>query len=188
MSLYRKGKNALISPGDQIKIKLKAPVELPVYRDEALLQEELDYPGFTVHITNVAYEKDPFGEPNTITLSLRIENLSDKTFSGMDIALTNDMQQIFHPSAFGDTSLMFYQIKPGDRIIGKISFSVNNVKGNYWLTFRDRLTKNELAKVSLDNAYKGISNRQKTQNSTLKKPTFAENAKMQTKSSFIKLN
>lgn len=167
MSLYRKGKNALISPGDQIKIKLKAPVELPVYRDEALLQEELDYPGFTVHITNVAYEKDPFGEPNTITLSLRIENLSDKTFSGMDIALINDMQQIFHPSAFGDTSLMFYQIKPGDRIIGKISFSVNNVKGNYWLTFRDRLTKNELAKVSLDNAYKGISNRQKKKNAKL---------------------
>lgn len=164
MSLYRKGKNALITPGDEIKIKLKAPVALPVYRDEALLQEELDYPGFTVHITNVAYEKDPFGEPNTITLSLRIENLSDTTFSGMDVNLTNDMQQVFYPSAFGDTSLMFTQIKPGDRIIGKMSFSVNNVKGNYWLTFRDRTTKNELAKISLDNAYKGISQRQKRKN------------------------
>lgn len=164
MSLYRKGKNALITPGDEIKIKLKAPVALPVYRDEALLQEELDYPGFTVHITNVAYEKDPFGEPNTITLSLRIENLSDTTFSGMDVNLTNDMQQVFYPSAFGDTSLMFTQIKPGDRIIGKMSFAVNNVKGNYWLTFRDRTTKNELAKISLDNAYKGISQRQKRKN------------------------
>ncbi len=168
MSLYRKGKNALIAPGDEIRIKLKTPVELPVYRDEALVQEELQYPGFTVHITNVAYEKDPFGEPNTITLTLRIENLSDTTFSGMDINLTNDMQQVFYPSAFGDTSLMFHQIKPGDRIIGKMSFSVNDVKGNYWLTFRDRMTKNELAKISLDNAYKGISKRQKKRNEKIR--------------------
>lgn len=169
MSLYRKGKNAFISPGDKIRIKLRSPIELPVYRDEALIQEELDYPGFNVYITNVKYEKDPFGEPNTITLSLRVENLSDKTFSGMDISLTNDMQQIFYPSPFGDTALMFNQIKPGDRIIGKISFSVVDVKGIYWLTFKDRLTKKELAKVSLDNAYKGISNRQKKKNEKIRR-------------------
>lgn len=168
MSLYRKGKNALITPGDEIKIRLKTPIELPVYKDEALLKEELEYPGLTVHITNLEYEKDPFGEPNTITLSLRIENLSDTTFAGMDISLTNDLGQIFYPSAFGDTSLMFHQIKPGDRIIGKMSFSVNNVKGTYWLTFRDRMTKNELAKVSLDNAYKGVSNRTKKKNERIR--------------------
>lgn len=169
MSLYRKGKDALIAPGDQIKIKLKAPVELPVYRDEALVQEELEYPGFTVHITNLEYDKDPFGEPNTIVLTLRIENLSDKTFSGMDIKLTNDMQQMFFPSPLGDTSLMFQQIKPGDRIIGKISFAVNDVKGIYWLSFFDRMTKKELAKVSLDNAYKGVSNRTKKRNERIRK-------------------
>ena len=169
MSLYRKGKNALITPGDQIKIRLKTPVELPVYRDKALIQEELEYPGFTVHITNVKYEKDPFGEPNTIKLSLRVENLSDKTFSGMDITLTNDMKQVFYPSVFGDTGLMFKQIQPGDRIIGDISFAVNDVKGVYWLTFRDRITKNELAKISLDNAYKGISNRTKKRNERIRK-------------------
>ena len=168
MSLYRKGKNALITPGDEIKIRLKKPIELPVYKDEALIMEELEYPGFTVHITNVQYEKDPFGEPNTITLSLRIENLSDTTFSGMDISLTNDLSQVFYPSAFGDTSLMFTQIKPGDRIIGKISFSVVDVKGIYWLTFRDRTTKNELAKVSLDNAYKGVSERTKRRNEKIR--------------------
>lgn len=168
MSLYRKGKNAFIAPGDQIKIRLKKPIELPVYKDEALLKEELDYPGLTVHITNIKYEKDPFGEPNTITLSLRIENLSDTTFAGMDISLTNDLQQIFYPSAFGDTSLMFTQIKPGDRIIGKMSFAVTDVKGTYWLTFKDRMTKNELAKISLDNAYKGVSNRIKKRNERIR--------------------
>lgn len=168
MSLYRKGKNALITPGDQIKIRIKTPIELPVYKDEALIMDELEYPGFSVHITNVKYEKDPFGEPNTITLSLRIENLSDTTFSGMDISLTNDLGQIFFPSAFGDTSLVFEQIKPGDRIIGNISFSVIDVKGIYWLTFKDRRTKNELAKISLDNAYKGVSERTKRKNEKIR--------------------
>lgn len=169
MSLWRKGKNALITPGDQIKIKLKTAVTLPVYKDEALLQEEMKYDGFNVEITNVQYEKDPFGEPNTITLTLKIENLSDKTFSGMDITLSNEFNQVFYPSVFGNTNLMFEQIKVGDRLIGKISFSVHDVKGTYWLTFKDRLTKKELVKVSIDNAYKGVSNRTKRKNERVSK-------------------
>ena len=87
----------------------------------------------------------------------------------MDVTLTNDYKQVFYPTVFGDTGLMFQQIKPGDRIIGKICFSVNNVKGMYWLTFYDRLTKKELAKTSLDNAYKGVSNRTKRRNAKLYK-------------------
>ena len=169
MSLWRKGKNALITPGDQIRIKLKTAVTLPVYKDEALLQEEMKYDGFNVEITNVQYEKDPFGEPNTITLTLKIENLSNKTFSGMDITLSNEFNQVFYPSVFGNTNLMFEQIKVGDRLIGKISFSVHDVKGTYWLTFKDRLTKKELVKVSIDNAYKGVSNRTKRRNERVSK-------------------
>ena len=169
MSLWRKGKNVLITPGDKITIKLKSSLTLPVYKDEALLQEELNYKGFNVAITNVEYEKDPFGEPNTITLTLKIENLSDKTFSGMDITLNNEFNQVFYPSVFGNTNLMFEQIKVGDRLIAKISFSVHDVKGTYWLTFKDRLTKKELVKLSIDNAYKGVSRKTKRRNERLRK-------------------
>ena len=168
-SLLRKGKNVFIAPGDQIKVRLENPITLPVYRDEALLQEELNYEGFKVEITNVEYEKDPFGEPNTITLTLKIENLSDKTFSGMDITLTNEYGQVFYPSVFGNTNLMFEQIKVGDRLIAKISFSVHDVKGTYWLSFKDRLTKKELVKTSIDNAYKGVSHRIKRKNERIRK-------------------
>lgn len=168
-SLLRKGKNVFIAPGDQIKVRLENPITLPVYKDEALLQEELNYEGFKVEITNVEYEKDPFGEPNTITLTLKIENLSDKTFSGMDITLNNEYGQVFYPSVFGNTNLMFEQIKVGDRIIAKISFSVHDVKGTYWLTFKDRLTKKELVKTSIDNAYKGVSHRVKRKNERIRK-------------------
>lgn len=169
MSLWRKGKNVLITPGDKITIKLKSSLTLPVYKDEALLQEELNYKGFNIAITNVEYEKDPFGEPNTITLTLKIENLSDKTFSGMDITLNNEFNQVFYPSVFGNTNLMFEQIKVGDRLIAKISFSVHDVKGTYWLTFKDRLTKKELVKLSIDNAYKGVSRKTKRRNERLRK-------------------
>ncbi len=169
MSLYRKGKNVLIAPGDEIKVKILSEVELPVYREEALKQKELNFPGLDIRIVNILYEKDPFGEVNTITLSLSISNMSKKAFSGMDLALVNDYNSVFNPSIFGDTKLLFSQFKPGDRYAGKISFAVNNVKQSYWLVVNDRATNKPIAKISLDNAYKKVSKDVKKRNEKLRK-------------------
>lgn len=168
MSLYRKGKNVLIAPGDEIKVRVLSNVNLPVYKEEALLQKELKYPGLDIRIANILYEKDPFGEVNTITLSLSITNLSKKTISGMDLALMNDYNAIFNPSIFGDTRLLFSQLKPGDRFAGKISFSVNSVKGTYWLIVNDRAKNKPLVKISLDNAYKNVAKDVKKRNDKIK--------------------
>lgn len=169
MALYRKGKDVLISPGDEIKVKILSNVELPVYKEEALKQKEEKYPGLDIRIANILYEKDPFGEVNTLTLSVSITNMSDKSFSGMDIALMNDYGTIYNPSIFGDTKLLFCQFKPGDRKAGKISFSVNNVKHSYWLIVNNRATNKPLMKISLDNAYKNVSDDIKKRNSKMKK-------------------
>lgn len=169
MSLYRKGKNVLIAPGDEIKVKILSNVELPVYREEALKQTELSYPGLDIRIANILYEKDPFGEVNTITLSLSISNMSKKAFSGMDLTLVNDYNAVYNPSIFGDTKLLFSQLKPGDRFAGRISFSVDNVKQSFWLTVNDRASKKPIAKVSLDNAYKTVSNDVKKRNDKMRK-------------------
>ena len=168
MSLYRKGKNVLIAPGDEIRVKVLSNVDLPVYKEEALLQKEIKYPGLDIRIANILYEKDPFGEANTITLSLSISNMSKKTISGMDLALMNDYNVVFNPSIFGDTRLLFSQLKPGDRFAGKISFSVNNVKGTYWLMVNDRAKNKPLAKLSLDNAYKNVAKDVKKRNEKIK--------------------
>ena len=168
MSLYRKGKNVLIAPGDEIRVKVLSNVDLPVYKEEALLQKELTYPGLDIRISNILYEKDPFGEVNTITLSLSVTNMSKKTISGMDLALMNDYNMIFNPSIFGDTKLLFSQLKPGDRFAGKISFSVNNVKGTYWLIVNDRTKNKPLVKLSLDNAYKNVAKDVKKRNDKIK--------------------
>ena len=169
MSLYRKGKNVLIAPGDEIKVRILSNVELPVYKDEALQKQEMNYPGLDIRIANILYEKDPFGEVNTITLSLSISNMSKKAFSGMDLALVNDYNTVFNPSIFGDTKLLFSQLKPGDRFAGRISFSVHNVKQSYWLIVNDRATNKPIAKISLDNAYKNVSKDVKKRNDKMKR-------------------
>lgn len=168
MALYRKGKDVLISPGDEIKVKIMSSVELPVYREEALVQKEETYPGLEIRIANIIYEKDPFGEANTITLSVCISNMSDKSFAGMDLALVSDYNTVYNPSIFGDTRLLFSQFKPGDRRAGKISFSVDNIKHSYWLVVNDRTKNKPLTKISLDNAYKHVSQDVKKRNEKVK--------------------
>lgn len=161
VALYRKGKDVLISPGDEIRVKITKGIQLPVFKQEALKQEEFNCEGLNVKITNIAFEKDPFGELNTITVAIVITNLTDKYFTGFDISLMNDLNASFFPSVFGDTSIMFSKIKPGDRLSGRISFSVDNIKRKHWLVFYDRAQRKQIAKLSIDNAIKEIEAKKK---------------------------
>ncbi len=169
MALLRKGNGALIAPGDEIRVKINTSIPLPVYREEALQQHELFYPGLDILISNITHEEDPFGELNTITLTVMISNMSDKTFSGLDMALVNDYNSVFRPSIFGDTKIMFKQIKPGDKIAGRVSFSVDNIDRSFWLTFYDRRNGTALSKISIDNAYRKIPNKSKKKNEKARK-------------------
>lgn len=169
MALIRKGHDVLIAPGDEIKVKIKSDIELPVYREEALMQHELFYPGLEIRITNIKHEKDPFDVANTITLNLTIQNRSDKILSGLDMALINDYNATFRPSIFGDTKLMFKRIKPGETVIGSVSFAVDNINRTFWLVFFDTKTRLPLTKISVDNAYKNVSARTKKKNDKVRK-------------------
>lgn len=156
MALYRKGKDVLISPGDEIRVKVTKGIALPVFKKEALKQEEFVAEGLNIKITNIDFEEDPFGDLNTITLSIVITNLTDKYFTGFDISMMNDLNAAFYPSVFGDTTLMFSKIKPGDRLAGRISFSVDNVKRKHWLVIFDRMERKPIAKISIDNALRDL--------------------------------
>lgn len=168
MALIRKGNHVLIAPGDEIKVKINTKVDLPVYKEEALKQEEVLYNGLTININEIKHEKDPFGEANTITLTVLISNMSDKTLSGFDMALVNDYNAKFSPSIFGDTKLMFRQIKPGDKLIANVSFAVDNINRKFWLTFYDRKTNEVITKISLDNAYRTMPEKVKKKNEKLR--------------------
>ncbi|CDE44719.1 putative PEGA domain protein [Clostridium sp. CAG:768] len=169
MALIRKGHDVLIAPGDEIRVKINTTVPLPVYKESALMQHEMFYPGLDIHISNIKHEKDPFGEVNTLTLTIMISNMSDKTFSGLDMALVNDYNSVFRPSIFGDTKLMFKQIRPGDKFAGQVSFSVDNINRSFWLTFYDRRKGTALTKISLDNAYRKVPEKTKKKNLKLRR-------------------
>lgn len=164
VALIRKGNHVLIAPGDEIKVRINTPIDLPVYKKEALKQEEILYDGLTISINDVKHEKDPFGEANTITLTVLISNMSDKTLSGFDMALVNDYNAKFSPSIFGNTKLMFRQIKPGEKVVEQVSFAVDNINRKYWLTFYDRKNSEVISKVSVDNAYMELSPKAKKKN------------------------
>ena len=152
MAIIKKGKGFMIKPGDKMKIKIQQEIDLPVYTADAFKQEEEELEGLKVRINSVNLEKDPFGIENTITLSLGIDNYTNYHFSTYDIALVSNAQESFFPSPFGDTSLWFKTISPGDRVVGKLSFCVTDKNAHHWLVFYDRKTKKPLARLSIDNA------------------------------------
>lgn len=161
VSLVRKGSDKLISPGDEIKVRMNNGIEVPVISEDALREDEKLLQGLKVDITNCKLEKDPFGEENTITLSLNINNNTEKTFSCFDIALINDYKSVFYASPFSNTSMWFTKITPNSKTNGKLSFSVDNPKRKHWLVFYDSMTRKPLAKISVDNAWKDLNKKAK---------------------------
>ncbi len=158
MSLFRKGNDVLIAPGDEIKVKIVSSAPIQVMTHEAVRQDEIKYDGLDVSITDVFLEKDPFDNLNTITLDLIIKNNSKSDFSSFDIELMNDLHNGYHPSIFMDykNSLAMKTIKRGENVSGVLSFSVDNPNRQHWLVFYDRRTHKPLAKISVDNAMKDL--------------------------------
>ncbi len=158
MSLFRKGKDVLIAPGDEIKVKITSTEPIQVMTHEALRQEEIKYEGLDVNITDMWLEKDPFDNLNTITLDLVIKNNSKTDFSSFDIELINDLHNSYHPSIFMDykNSLAMKTIKKGENVSGVLSFAVDNPNRQHWLVFYDRRTHKPLAKISIENAQKDL--------------------------------
>ena len=161
ISLFRKGKDAMISPGDEIKVRMLTAITLPVIAESALRAEEMQYDGLDVKITNVKLENDPFGEKNTYNLSLIVKNDTSKTFTSFDMAVMSETNNIYYPSVFADNTMLLTKIKPHDRISGRIAFAVDNPRNKHWLVFFDRGTRKPLAKISLDNAIRDAKQREK---------------------------
>ena len=153
VSLVRKGDHALITPGDEIKVQVRIDEELPVISKEALKVEDMTYPGLNVNIISKTREKDPFDNENTITLDLVISNNSDKTFSGFDIALKDDLNKEYPPSVFAakKNSIGFERIQRNSSVSGTLSFTVDHPKRNHWLIFYDKHKRVPLARYSISN-------------------------------------
>ena len=174
MSFFRKGSDVLISPGDEIKVKIVSSEPIQVMTHESVRQDELEYEGLEVDISDVFLEKDPFDHLNTISLDLIIKNNSKSDFSSFDIELVNDLHNSYHPSIFSDykNSLAMKTIKKGENVSGILSFSVDNPNRQHWLVFYDRRTHKPLAKISIDNAIKDLKITDLTEKRKKRKKVF----------------
>lgn len=161
MALFRKGKDVLLSPGDEIKVQITSDLPLPVISEDALRQDEIKLEGLDVRMSNIEIEKDPFGEKNTYGITLSIINSTKYTFSSFDIALMDEMNNVYYASIFGETNMAFMNLKPGDRIAGKMAFPVTDLKRKHWLVFFDKRTRKPAAKLSIDNAKRDIEQSKK---------------------------
>lgn len=148
--MNKKGNVVNLKPGDEFEIKMLGEIDLPVFSDEAFKEYDTRLEGLEVDIYSAKYTKDPFGEDDFITLNLKIANNSDVNFYPFDIALTDDIKKIYYPSPFTDNDIWFKTIKSGEKVTGKISFSINSKKNKHWLVFMDRGTKKPLAKYSIE--------------------------------------
>ena len=153
VSLIRKGDHALITPGDEIKVQVRIDEELPVISKEALRVDDMTYPGLNVNLITLTKEKDPFGNDNTLTLDLIINNNSDKVFTGFDIVLRDDLNKDYPPSVFAarKNSIAFEKIERNSSVSGTLSFTVDHPKRNHWLIFYDRHKRTPLARYSISN-------------------------------------
>ncbi|MCD8025237.1 MAG: hypothetical protein LUE64_06845 [Candidatus Gastranaerophilales bacterium] len=148
--LNKKGNTVNLKPGDEFEIKMLGEIDLPVFSENAFREDDIYITGLNVDIMEAKYTKDPFGDDNFIMLNLKIVNDSDMDFYPFDIALMDDVKKIYYPSPFSDNDIWFKTIKSGERVAGKISFSITSKKNKHWLIFMDRSTKKPVAKYSIE--------------------------------------
>lgn len=168
VALSNKGKNVLISPGDEILVKIHTNSRLPVYKKTAFPSKELINKDLKIQINDVIYQKNIYGEVDKIVLSLSIENKTSNLVSTFDVALVNDEGTTYYPDVF-DEEKPFKGVKKGEFFKGEIPFSVDNVKNKFWLTFYDNKTKEVISEISIDNAYKTVSDKTHKQNEKILK-------------------
>jgi len=151
-AMLTKGKSAMIQPGAEIRVKLSEDLRLPTMNMPDASADDYALAGLKVKVLGMRLDKDPFGEPNEITLTLDIDNKTENTFSTFEIGLEDEYGNTFFPSPFGDTGMWFSKITPNTHATNNITFNVDNVKSNHKLVFYKQYSRQPLAKIALTDA------------------------------------
>lgn len=167
MALSHKGKDVEIAPSDEILVKVHTNSQLPVYKKSAFPQRELIAKDLEIKIKDIKYKKNDYNEASKMVLSVSISNKTKHDFSISDIALVNSAGVAYYPDIFDEN--LFGGIKSGAGFDGEIPFSVDNMKNKFWLTFYDSKNRAVISEISLDNAYKEVSDKTRKQNEKLLK-------------------
>ncbi len=151
-AMLTKGKSAMIQPGAEIRVKLAEDLTLPTMNMPDASADNYTLNGLAVKVTGMRFDKDPFGEPTEINLTLDVTNNTENTFSTFEIGLEDEYGNMFYPSPFGDTGMWFSKIAPNSHVTSNITFNVDNIKFAHTLVFFKQYSREPLAKIALVDA------------------------------------
>ena len=151
-AMLKKGKSAQIPAGAMMSIRLAEPLVLPTMEMPDAGAKNFTIDGLKFHVLATRMDKDPFGTPNELTLTVDIANYTEHSFSSFDIALEDEYGTQFFPSPFGDSGMMFQKLRPNARMSGNITFNVNNPTVQHYLVFYKQYSRQPLAKIALTEA------------------------------------
>lgn len=151
-AMLTKGKNAMLQPGAEIRVKLSEELKLPTMNMPDASAENYALEGLKVKVMGLRFDKDPFGEPTEINMTLDVTNHTENTFSTFEIGLEDEYGNMFYPSPFGDTGMWFSKITPNTHITSNITFNVDNIKAAHKLVFFKQYSREPLAKIALTDA------------------------------------
>lgn len=151
-AMLTKGKNAMIQPGAEIRVKLSDDLSLPTMNMPDASANNYALEGLKVNVLGLRYDKDPFGELTEINLTLDVTNHTENTFSTFEIGLEDEYGNLFYPSPFGNTDMWFSKITPNTHITSNITFNVDNIRAAHKLVFFKQYSREPLAKIALTDA------------------------------------
>ncbi len=155
--IARSGDHVYLNEGDTIKVVLKEPLALPGMILAPDTQNEIHAAGLDVQITGYTLERDPFKVENQIGLKLAINNQTAHAFGSFDVALVDEYNTLYYVSPFAGESMLVFQLKPNSQLEGELAFSVKNPDAKHYLIFYKPYTREVIAKVSLTEALKKLS-------------------------------
>ncbi|MBS1956027.1 MAG: hypothetical protein JST89_17720 [Cyanobacteria bacterium SZAS-4] len=153
-AMVMKGKSVMLPSGAEMHIKLSEPLRLPTMTMPDQTADDFCLAGLKVKISGMRINSHPIGEMSEITLRLDILNQTENTFSTFDIALEDDLGNVFFRSPLGasGSSNWLSKIEPSSHLNSNITFSVDNVKRRYKLVFFKPYSREPLAKFALIDA------------------------------------
>ncbi len=160
--LAQSGDQVYLKEGDEIQVALEKSLNLPVVNVPPDTQNEIHANGLHVQVVGYSLGRDPFKVENQINLKLKIDNETQYTFNSMDLALVDQYNNTYSLSPFGDDSMFIFQIPPDTKYSGDATFSVKSPEVRHYLVFYKPYTREILAKISLTEALKNLSNQNAT--------------------------
>jgi hypothetical protein len=148
-AMATKGKHAFIQPGAELSLQLQQPMSLPTMTMPDPSANDVKLEGLGVKVLGYRIDKDPFGDPTELTMTLDVNNNTPHTFSTFDIALEDEHGVLHYASPFGDTGLWFSKLTPGTHKTGNLTFNVHNPKIKHTLIFFKQYSREPLSKIAL---------------------------------------